>query len=320
VNAEYRLDSASADALISVLTRFAQHGSAVRACRQFCKRYGSTATIQAFAAALTVKLQEFDTNIANLQSKDANFKSGTTSLLALKNMLLKDLKHFSQLKAIVTARLTSNILLTQLHELACQSHEIGLQSLHEFTLALFLPALETYLRPLHACMIHGDIDLSLYPDFFVKSEKRGKQLVFDLARDRTGVAAPQFMLPFVNRVLAASKTSSFVKEIGSIPDVEERDFISFLKDQGDVKVNPFVQSFENAMGSWIAEKYNVASKVLKEALHEDTHLWIELENIHGIYGMLSVQPMTQFTQALFHKVCPREGYLIIDGQTKRVAR
>lgn len=305
VNTEYRLDHASADALKSILSWFAEQGKSIRACHTFCQHPSKTATLQAFSAALSNQLHTFNSKLADLQTTYANRKTQTTSLIALQSLLREDLGLFHEIESLVTTSNTSNSLLTDLHNLACQSHAIGLHSLHEFILKLFLPSLETYLRPLHAWMTHGDLSASDYPEFFITSTTHDDHPVYDLAE----AMAPRFMLHVVNRVLAAGKTLDFVKRMRSISTTLNNDmFSTFLNDQLDyehIPMNPFEQAFETALDAWIMAKYDFASKALKGILSDSSELWIQLDRVHGIYCMISHCSMSQFTQTLFEKVALR---------------
>ena len=304
VNNEYRLDHTSADALKSILSWFADYGFSIHVCRTFIKTLSKTATLQAFSASLSTQLQTFNSKLADLQSTYANLKTSTTSLIALQNHLRDDLELFHNLKSLVTTSNTSNSLLTNLHDLACQSHAIGSHVLHNFTLHLFLPALETYLRPLHGWMTRGDLNSASYPEFFITSTLHEKHPVYDLSQENT---APGFMLHIVNRVLAAGKTMDFVKRMRSVTSVADDNFTTFLQRQLDYEnstINPFEQAFETALDAWILEKYEFASSVLRETLNDSSELWTQLDRVHGIYCMLSHHSMNQFTHTLFEKVFP----------------
>jgi gamma-tubulin complex component 5 len=243
--------------------------------------------------------------------------------LSLQNLLHHDLELFQGIKSLVTNIYTSSTLLTKLHDLASQANSIGSSSLYTFILDLFLPALETYLRPLHAWMTHGDLDTSIYPDFFITStveehhHHHHHHPIFDLVKDPQDdlVTAPRFMLHIINRVLAAGKTMDFLKRMNSIPNntctpagtIPETRFTPFLQrqlQQGGGLVNPFEQSFENALESWINSKYEVASQILRESIHDDSELWKIVNCVHGVYCMFYYRCMTQFTQLLFQKVMP----------------
>lgn len=302
VNNEYRLDHTSADALKSVLSWFADYGSSIHFCRTFIQTPAKTPTLQAFSAALSTQLQTFNSKIADLQSTYANLKTQTISLIALQNRLRDDLELFHNLKSLTTTSNTSNSLLTNLHDLACQSHAIGSHSLHNFTLKLFLPALESYLRPLHTWMTCGDLNSTTYPEFFITSTLHEKHPVYELSLENT---APRFMLHIVNRVLAAGKTMDFVKRMRSVTSLAEDNFTTSLQRQLDYEnsaINPFEQAFETALDAWILEKYEFASSMLREMLGNSSELWTQLDRVHGIYCMLSHHSMNLFTHTLFEKV------------------
>ena len=320
VNNEYRLDHTSADALKSVLSWFADYGSSIHVCRTFIQTPSKTATLQAFSAALSTQLQIFNSKIADLQSTYANLKTQTISLIALQNYLRDDLELFHNLKSLTTTSNTSNSLLTNLHDLACQSHAIGSHSLHDFTLKLFIPALETYLRPLHTWMTRGDLNSATYPEFFITSTLHEKHPVYELSLDNT---APRFMLHIVNRVLAAGKTMDFVKRMRPVTSLAEDNFTTSLQRQLDDEnsaINPFEQSFETALDAWILEKYEFASSTLREMLSDSLELWTQLDRVHGIYCMLSHHSMNLFTHTLFEKVFLLLTLFDVDEFTWRVAR
>ena len=320
VNNEYRLDHASADALKSVLSWFADYGSSIHACRTFIKTPSKTATLQAFSAALSTQFQIFNSKLADLQSTYANLKTQTTSLIGLQNHLRDDLELFHSLTSLVTTSNTSNSLLTTLHDLACQSQAIGLHSRHDFTLKLFLPALETYLRPVHGWMTRGDLNSANYPEFFITSSLHEKHPVYDLSQENT---APRFMLHIVNRVLAAGKTMDFVKQMRSFRSTADDNFTIFLQHQLNYEnsaINPFEQAFEMALNAWISEKYEFASNMLKEMLDDSSELWTQSDRVHGIYCMLSHHSMNRFTHSLFEKVFLLLTEFDVDEFTWRMAR
>ena len=150
-------------------------------------------------------------------------------------------------------------------------------------------------------MTTGDFNPSIYPEFFIASTLHGQHPVYDIARDN---GAPRFMLHIVNRVLAAGKTMNFVKRMKSVTAISDTKFTTFLQDHLDYDgaMNPFEQAFENALDAWILEKYNIASRALRVTLNDSSDLWTQLDRIHGIYCMLSHQPMSDFTHTLFEKV------------------
>jgi hypothetical protein len=153
-------------------------------------------------------------------------------------------------------------------------------------------------------MTRGDLDSSSYPELFITSTQENGHPIFDLVKDNGGVNAPRFMLHIINRVLAAGKTMDFVKRMHTVTSVEDEKFTSFLQQEfGEFEsINPFEQAFENTLDTWIAKKYDYASQMLRETLHDKSELWRTLDGIHGIYCMLSYTSMTKFTQTLFQKV------------------
>lgn len=291
--------------MISVLAWFANYGTTIHQCRTFCRDAGQTATVQAFAAALTTQLNTFKSKLADLQSVYANLKCQTTSLIALQNLLHHDLELFHGIKSMMTTSITSNHLLTQLHGLVCQSHAIGSHSLHEFLLTLFLPPLETYLRPLHGWMTQGILNPSNHPEFFITFTLQNDHPVYHLIRENGDPIAPRFMLHIVNRVLAAGKTMDFIKHLSPLSPIDNDSFASFLEDEADLgpdSMNPFEHAFETALDAWIMTKYDFASEALRRMLHSQKDLWEQLDRLHGVYCMLSYREMTLFTENLFHKV------------------
>jgi len=299
INNDYRLDHASADALGSILRSFADYGSSINMCRTFCKVPSKTPTIQSFSAALSAQLNSLNTKLANLQSQYANLNTHTTSLIVLQNTLQPDLEVFHSLKPLVSGPHTSTSLLTELHELACHSNAIGDVPFYKFVLRLFIPTLETYLRPLHAWMTSGQLQFS--NDFFINHSQEGGIQMYDLTRDaNNGVAAPRFMLPVINRILAAGKTMAFVNRMSvANSSIPSSDTFPQFETNG---VNPFEQAFEMTLDAWITEKYALASESLKVAIHDTSEIWRELDRVHGIYSMLSHQNMTLFMDKLFQKV------------------
>jgi hypothetical protein len=153
-------------------------------------------------------------------------------------------------------------------------------------------------------MTHGDLDCSSYPEFFITSTLENGHPIFDLVKNNGGVMAPRFMLHVVNRVLAAGKTMDFVKRMHTVTSMEDEKFTSFLQQEfGESEsMNPFKQAFENTLDTWISKKYDYASEMLRETLHDKSELWRTLGGIHGIYCMLSYTSMAKFTQTLFQKV------------------
>lgn len=302
VNTEYRLDHTSANALKSILSSLAEYGTSIHLCRSFCRHPSKTATLQAFSASLSTQLHIFNTKLAEIQSTYANMKTQTTSLISLQNLLHDDLELFHEIESLLLTSQTSNSLLTNLHGLACQSHAIGSHSLHEFILKLFIPPLETYLRPLHGWMTQGNLNTANYPEFFITSTLHNDVQVYDLVREKSETIAPRFMLHVVNRVLAAGKTMDFVKRMKSLTTTSDDDFLHDRLDYEHNPMNPFEQAFENALDEWIMEKYDFASIALKGILNDSSELWIQLNRVHGIYCMLSHISMSKFTHVLFEKV------------------
>jgi Gamma tubulin complex component N-terminal len=231
-------------------------------------------------------------------------KTQTTSLLALQNQLRDDLELFHGLHPVVNSSHTSSTLLSHLYDLACQSNSIGSTSLHKFILDLFLPALETYFRPLHAWMTNGDLDVTTHPDFFIISTSTTDgHPIHHLVHTTSDLSAPKFMLHIVNRVLAAGKTVDFVKRMQPVVAVDNDTFTTFLQDRlDDGGVNPFDQAFGNTLEVWISRKYEVASAALRRTLNDGSELWRQLDGIHGVYCGLSHHAMGLFIRSLFQKV------------------
>jgi len=301
VNTEYRLDHASSEALKSVLTWFADYGTSIHLCHTYSHQASKTPTIQTFSATLSAHLSELTVTLANLQTTYANLTTDTTSLLSLQNTLSPQLELFHNLRMMLFST-TSNSLLTVLHKAACQSHAIGNLHLHEFILSLFLPSLETYLRPLHGWMTGGTLDPIIYPEFFIITKQIGDCVVYEISAG----GAPRFMEHIVNRVLAAGKTMNFIRNLRSpISYLDSTPFSSSLRDQLDSdqsSINPFEQAFEAGFEAWIMQKYDFASQMLSDTLRSSREIWDQLDWIHGLYCLLHVSCMNRFTAALFEKM------------------
>ena len=146
-------------------------------------------------------------------------------------------------------------------------------------------------------------DLIAHTGFFITSSKDDGKVVYDIARDdKNGVLAPQFMLPVINRVFVAGKTMDFVKRMPSSMQTNSSSSDSFPRIEVD-GINPFGQSFQMTLDTWITEKYTLASEALKDTIHDTSALWKELDRVHGIYCLLSYRNMTLFMDKLFQKVC-----------------
>jgi hypothetical protein len=279
--------------------------------------------MQTFSSSLSTQLHNLNGKLADYQSTYANMKSQTTSLISLQNLLRNDLELFHSVKSIVTTSNTSNTLLTNLHDLACQSHSIGEHTLHTFVLKLLLPSLETYLRPLHGWMTQGHLATSTSPDFFITSSLQNGHYVYDLVRENGAALAPRFMLHLVNRVLAAGKTMAFVKQVNT-PQISHNHESEPFKFESTT-LNPFDEAFESALNEWVMKKYEFTSTMLRKTLEESKELGTQLDAIHGIYCMLSHECMTQFTETLFNKVrtfLKKRIYInhVVDEFTRRMAR
>lgn len=303
VNTEYRLDHTSSEALKSILTWFAHYGTSIHLCRTFTRHASKTPTIQTFSASLSTHLSDFTLTLATLQYAYSNHKTETTSLLSLQNTLSPRLELFHDLRGVLFSS-SSNALLTALHEGACQSHAIGHLRLHEFMLSLFLPSLETYLRPVHGWMTNGDLDPAIYPEFFITSTTKNGRVEYGNKEGKEG--APLFIVEILNRVLAAGKTINFIKHLNSLTTtLDATSFTAFLRDQLDSNpssMNPFEQSFAAGFEAWITQQYDFASRSLRETLRSSRQIWGQLDWIHGVYCMLYVPCTNKFLQALFEKM------------------
>ena len=298
---EYRLDHVSSEAFKSVLTWCADYGTSIHLCRTYSRHTSKTPTIQTFSAALSTHLSQLALTLTNLQTTYANRTTDTTSLLSLQNTLSPLLELFHSLRTVLFST-TSNSLLTALHKTACQSHAIGNLRLHEFILSLFLPSLETYLRPLHGWMTDGTLDPTIHPEFFIISTQTEDRVVYEISVG----GAPRFMEHTVNRVLAAGKTINFIKSLRSpITYLDSTPFSSSLRDQFDSdtsSINPFEQAFEAGFEAWITQKYDFASQMLCDTLRSSREIWDQLDWIHGLYCLLHVSCTNRFTAALFEKM------------------
>ena len=63
-----------------------------------------------------------------------------------------------------------------------------------------------------------------------------------------------------------------------------------------------------SLDAWILEKYEFASRALREMLDDSSELWTQLDRVHGIYCMLSHHCVNRFTHTLFEKV-----FLLLPG-------
>jgi len=299
-NAEYRLGHASSEAFKSLLTRFADYGTSIHLCRTYSRHTSKIPTIQTFSAALSAHLSDLALTLANLQTTYANLTTDTTSLLSLQITLSPQLELFHSLRTVLFST-SSNSLLTALHKTACQSHAIGNLRLHEFILSLFLPSLETYLRPLHGWMTEGTLDPTIHPEFFIISTQTEDRVVYEISG-----GVPRFMEHTVNRVLAAGKTINFIKSLRSpMTYLDSTPFSSSLRDQFDSdtsSISPFEQAFEAGFEAWITQKYDFASQMLCDTLGSSREIWDQLDWIHGLYCLLHVSCMNRFTAALFEKM------------------
>ena len=185
-------------------------------------------------------------------------------------------------------------------------------------------------------MIQGELNTSLYPEFFITSTttESHPQAIYDLLRSSHTdiVVAPRFLLHVVHKVLAAGKTTDFLKQYYSLEGVPEDFFSEVLKLQ-DRGMVPFEQVFESAMEGWVTGKYEIAAGMLRSRITEESELWRVLEDVHGVYCMLYHGSMTLFTELLFQKVTsplwPFRFFLfggipwvvlMSDGSTDRVER
>jgi len=161
-------------------------------------------------------------------------------------------------------------------------------------------------------MTQGDLDTSIYPDFFITStpDPSTNHLSYDLIKDSdnntNAVTAPRFMLHIVNRVLAAGKTVTFLKRMDPIPCTlaQGTNFTPFLRERihRGGGVDPFEQAFESALDEWVGEKYEVVSRMLRTSIHEGSELWRIVGGVQGVYCLLHYSAMTRFTQLLFQRV------------------
>lgn len=246
----------------------------------------------------------------------------TISLIALQNLLRGDLELFNEIKPIVTTDPPSNVILSHLYDSACQAHAIGSRSLHDFILRLFLPSLDTYLRPFHAWMTQGHLNTCDYPEFFITSTLNNGHRVFDLVQDNGFTLAPRFMSRVVSRIFAAGKTMDFVNCLNQSSSIDIIPFTPFLHIREFDPLNPLDQAFGIALDAWIMQKYDLASKILRKTLHSRSELWTQLNCVHRIYLMLSHEAMARFTEMLFQKVILLRGSLLIctDESIWRMAR
>jgi hypothetical protein len=156
-------------------------------------------------------------------------------------------------------------------------------------------------------MTQGELNSFLYPEFFITSTttKSHPHAIYDLLKSPHTdiVVAPRFLLHVVNKVLAAGKTTDFLKQYHSLETVAEDSFSEFLKGRLPTGgMVPFEQAFENAVEGWVNEKYDIAAGMLRSGITEESELWKVLGDVHGVYCMLYYRNMTQFTELLFQKV------------------
>jgi Gamma tubulin complex component N-terminal len=227
----------------------------------------------------------------------ANLTTETTSLLSLRNILLPHLEPFQTLKEVLTST-TSTALLTALHEQACESHATGNFLLHEFIQSLFLPSLETYLRPLHGWMTTGTLDPQIYPEFFITSQTTESKVLYEVN------GPPEFMQHVTKRVLAAGKTINFIRTLHPLTtSLPQTSFTAFVQHHSDASsMNPFEQSFDRALEQWITQKYDFASRTLRETLRSSREIWDQLEWLHGVYCGLDVPGSRAFLGTLWDKM------------------
>jgi len=332
---KFSMRHASREGFISVLSWFAERGTAINRIREFVKRKEDIPSRQSFLAALSASLGALSQILVEHEAKYVT-KEGSAqviSLLQLQQSLELALRPYMTLSSIVVSLLKSSFIssahssehLDLLFDSACHLQSIGSIRSFEFIAKIFFKCLQTYLRPIREWMEYGEVHAQ-DTTFFVRSSKEDDDSTvtgeptlgtiwhdqYTLLKDvHENLKAPRFVLSVANTILTTGKSVVLLKRIINYetPPIPtsgrpELDFNTVYHDgcSDDAELAPFDELFSSAFSEWIRKKHHSVSSKLRDVLFTNCGLWKTLAALEHIYFGADGAQLSALATAVFEKL------------------
>ena len=333
---KFAMRHASKEGFISVLSWFAERGTAINRIRGFVKRKEDIPSRQSFLAALSTSLSMLNQTLVEHETTyvTRNGKAQVVSLLQLQQSLEPALRPYMALSSIVVSLSKSSFIssahssehLDLLFDSACHLQSIGSIKPFEFIAKIFFQCLQTYLRPIREWMEYGEVHAQ-DAAFFVRSSKEGDvdstttgeptlstiwHDQYTLLKDEHGnLKAPRFVLSVANTILTTGKSVVFLGQLihYKTPPVPtsgqpELDFNTVYPDGSSdgAGLAPFDELFSSAFSEWTRKKHHSVSTKLRDVLFTNCGLWKTLAALEHIYFGADGAQLSALATAVFEKL------------------
>lgn len=333
---KFAMRHTSREGLISVLSWFAERGTAINRIREFVKLKEDIPSRQSFLAALAASLSILDQILVEHETTyvTGEGKAQVISLLQLQQSLEPELRPYMTLSSIVVSLSKSSFIssshssehLDLLFDSACHLQSIGSIRPFEFIAKIFFQCLQTYLRPIREWMEYGEVHAQ-DTTFFVRSFKEeeddstvtGEPTLSTIWHDQYGLLkdvhgnlkAPRFVLSVANTILTTGKSVVFLKQLISYetPPVPtsgqpELDFNNIYNDgrSSEAELAPFDELFSSAFSEWTRKKHHSVSSILRDVLFTNCGLWKTLTALEHIYFGADGAQLSALATVVFEKL------------------
>ena len=304
--------------LTHILVTFADQGTQLNRLRVWLERQQDLPLLQAFQAAVSSHLADFDTKISALEQRFTDpDHAGMISFLRVEldvEVISRPILCLADLASKVSGDTRAFACLELLFHDICRLQAVGEHLIYECLAKVFFACLQIYFEPVRLWMEEGEINI-FDPDFFIFSTGYTDDLSslwrdhFELRKDEGGkLLAPSFLQPEGNTILVAGKSIVFLKKLGvelkpvnSTVDVQLT-FHSVCAHNNPTDIAPFSDLFEIALRNWIQHKYRGASAELMRTLFQECDLSRDLDALEYIFLSRDGSRFQEFANQVFVKM------------------
>ena len=313
------LSQISLSGLNDVLQAFASMGSDLFRLRSWLGRPQTASLLQALNSALSKRLQDFDRQIAEIESQFVQplQKTVIISVLQVHRDVESLTSHLTALSNLTTGIPVSGgdfVCLELLYDQLCSVQAAGDEQSFTTLGLIFFECLNVYLRPVSLWMEQGTI-LENDESFFIAVADKGSPLsslwheryTLRMTNDGT-LHAPKFLIPAAKKILNAGKSIVFLQNLRkSLPEAPKQERINLSLSEagglhGTLPLLPFSELFSSAFSTWMYGKYGPASTILRHHLFDDCNLIGYVGVLEHVYFSKDGVLFQTFADELFKRI------------------
>ena len=322
LNECYRLSHVEIDTFRSVLERLAQLGSAINRIRCWTFQNQPIPLLQAFQTAVRIRLRNFDSTLANIESRYGDRKHNVSvSLIEVHNDLMPSSRRLLLLGDLLDQlnaeeRKPPFQCLELLFHAACTNQTIGDDGSFQFFGTLFFECFDTYLKPIRLWMEQGIIQKE-DPIFFIQQKLENNptgsifswQNQYTIRKTSSGdLIAPSFLHTIATKILNTGKSIIFLDRLGlklhrrELQDTQIFDFDSVCKGETWNSLASFQEMFNIAFDAWIIQEHQSVSNILSHQLYTSCGLWRSLDALDRVFCFKDGAVASKFALPIFQKM------------------